>query len=164
MSGLRALTGRAVTAFAPITFKTLDPSKVTLGVSGLINGDLPDENGLVVVTGGAGAADPIAPVTATNLRTQETTTVLAGQDGSFRLRLSALIGDAIALTLRDASGRSTTVTLSQLRSADGTTTVSERGGTIAGTHGRTGTVLPRALTQPGLFRLADAAGGVSCVR
>ena len=160
VSGLRALTGRAVSAFSPITFKTLDPSKVTPGVSGLINGDLPDENGLVLVTGGAGAADASAPVTATNLRTQETTTVLAGQDGSFRLRLSALIGDAIALTLRDASGRSTTVTLSQLRSADGTTTVSERGGTIAGTHGRTGTVLPRALAQPGLFRLADAAGGV----
>ena len=161
LSGLRAQTGRLVSAFAPITFKTLDPSKVTLGVSGLINGDLPDENGLVLVTGGAGAADASAPVTATNLRTQETTTVIAGQDGSFRLRLSALIGDAIALTLRDASGRSTTITLSQLRGADGTTTVSERGGTILGTHGRTGTILPRALTQPGIFRLADAAGGAT---
>ncbi len=161
VADLRAVTGRALAAFTPVTFTTIDPSKPTLGTSGLVTGDLPDEDGLVLVTGGPGAADASAPVTATNLRTQQTITVISSQDGSFRLRLSALIGDAITLTLRDASGRDTTISLSQLRSADGTTTVSERGGTILGAHGRVGTILPRALTQAGLFRLADATAGAA---
>ncbi|MGE5243269.1 MAG: Ig-like domain-containing protein [Betaproteobacteria bacterium] len=161
LAGLKTTTGRPLTGFTALTFTTLDPSRPAVIDSGIITADLPDQDGFVLITGGAGAAEASSAVTATNLRTQETATVLADGDGSFRVRVSALIGDELSIGLNDSSGREATISLDQLRGADGTTTVSERGGSIAGAHGRLGTILPRALSQAGLFRIDDLAAGVA---
>jgi PKD repeat protein len=161
LAGVKNSSGGALTGAQSVSFTTLDASKPTLGASGLITGDLPDEDGIVLITGGPGASASQGAVAATNLRTQETATVIALADGSFRVRLTALVGDQITLTLHDSSGRDTTVALTQLRAADGTTTVGDLGGAIFGTAGRIGNVLPRALTQPGLFRIGDTSSATS---
>jgi hypothetical protein len=158
LTSLKSLSGTALAGLRVLGFTTLDPSKPTLGASGLITAALPDEGGIVLITGGAGASAAGGAVAATNLRTQETATVMALDDGSFKLRLTALVGDQIALTLHDASGRDTTVSLTQFQSADGTTSVGAAGGVIHGAGGRTGSILPRALTQPGVVRIADTSG------
>ena len=104
-SAIRDSAGVPLAPFTPLTFTTLDPSKATILAVSVIVAELPDEDGLSLITGAPGAAEPNSAVVATNLRTQETVTVLALADGSFRLRLNVVIGDEIALTLRDASGR-----------------------------------------------------------
>ncbi len=161
LAGVKNVSGGLLTGVQSLSFTTLDPSKPMLGTSGLITGDLPDEDGIVLITGGPGASAPQGAVAATNLRTQETATVIALDDGSFRVRLTALVGDQITLTLHDSSGRDTTLALTQLRAADGTTTVGDLGGAIFGSAGRVGSVLPRALTQPGLFRIGDTSSAAA---
>ncbi len=152
---IRDLSGNALAAFTPLTFTTLDPSKAPLAL-GIITAELPDEDGLSLITGAPGAAEPNSAVVATNLRTQETVTVLSLADGSFRLRVNVVIGDEVALTLRDANGRETTISITQFSAVDGTTSIGEAGGTIQGAGGRIGRILPRALGIAGIFRLAEA--------
>ena len=101
---MRDASGHALSGLTTFSFTTLDPSKPTVGASGLISADLPDDDGVVLVSGSTGAAEANAPVVTTNLRTQESVAVLALADGSFRIRLSARIGDMLALTLRDSAG------------------------------------------------------------
>ena len=122
-SAIRDSAGVPLAPFTPLTFTTLDPSKATILAVGVIVAELPDEDEMSLITGAPGAAEPNSAVVATNLRTQETVTVLALADGSFRLRLNVVIGDEIALTLRDASGRETTITITQFTAADGTTSI-----------------------------------------
>ena len=102
-SAIRDSAGVPLAPFTPLTFTTLDPSKATILAVGVIVAELPDEDEMSLITGAPGAAEPNSAVVATNLRTQETVTVLALADGSFRLRVTVVIGDEIALTLRDAS-------------------------------------------------------------
>jgi PKD repeat protein len=158
-SEIRDEAGAPLAAFNPVTFTTLDPSKPAALALGTITAELPDEGGLSLITGASGAADAGAVVVATNLRTQETATVIALADGSFRIRLKVVIGDQIAITFRDAKGRETTLSISQFAAADGTTSVGEAGGTITDTGGRTGRVLPRALSTAGLFQLSVTGDG-----
>src|SRR4029078_6748084 len=87
LTGLRNLTGRALGGVTTLAFTTLYPSKPTLGDSGLITGDLPDEDGLVRISGAGGASEAHSAVTATNLSTQETVTPLSLDDGSLALIL-----------------------------------------------------------------------------
>ncbi len=152
-SGVRDQAGVALVAFTPRTFTTLDPSKPTALALGVITADLPDEDGLLLITGAPGAAAGGSIVVATNQRTQETSTVLALGDGSFRLRTPAVIGDEIALTLRGADGRDSTVAITQFTGANGVTSIGSAGGTITGAGGRIGRVLPRALASAGLFQI-----------
>ena len=155
-TAIRDSAGVPLAPFTPLTFTTLDPSKATILTVGVIVAELPDEDEMSLITGAPGAAEPNSAVVATNLRTQETVTVLALADGSFRLRVNVVIGDEIALTLRDASGRETTLTITQFTGADGTTSIGSGGGTIIGADGRTGRILPRALESAGVFQLTDA--------
>jgi hypothetical protein len=155
-SALRDPAGNALSGFSPVSFTTLDPSRPAGPAPGQIVAELPDDDGFVLVTGAAGVAAAHAPVTLTNLRTQETSTVLALSDGSFRLGVTALIGDGLVLSLRGPDGRDATIGITQLVRPDGSTSIGDGGGTIAGPGGLTGTLLPRALTDPGIFRLADA--------
>lgn len=154
--GLRSPLGRAVLPFAPINFTTFDPSKPPQPAAGLITAQLPDEDGFVLIFGTAGSAEPLTPVSGTNLRTQETVTVLALDDGSFRFRLTAIAGDDLALILRGEDGREVTFTIAQLDGEDGTSAIGLRGGVIRGANGRVGRIIPRSLTAPGLFRIDDA--------
>ncbi|HEY7502196.1 MAG TPA: Ig-like domain-containing protein [Vicinamibacterales bacterium] len=159
-SALRDLAGNPLTGFAGASFTTLDPSRPPQPQAGLVVAELPDEDGFVLVTGTAGVAASNSPVTLTNVRTQETMTVLALPDGSFRLRVAAAIGDELVLTLRGPDGRDLAISLTQFQGADGSTSIGAAGGTIAGDGGRTGRIVPRALAQPGVFRFdaADSSG------
>jgi hypothetical protein len=115
-SGIRDVSGNGLLPFAPLSFTTFDPSKPPQPPAGQIVAELPDEDGFVVVVGTAGTSAPGSPVTVTNLRTQEAVTGFSLGDGSFRLRISGVVGDEIALTFRDASGRDATFTLSKMES------------------------------------------------
>jgi PKD repeat protein len=153
---IRDTAGNALSAFAPLTFTTLDPSKATALAVGAITAELPDEDGFSVIAGGPGVADAATIVAATNQRTQETSSVMSGTDGSFRLRLGVIIGDELVLTFRDANGRMTTISITQFSSSFGATAIGERGGTIAGPAGRVGRILPRALSTAGVFQLKES--------
>lgn len=152
-SDIHDLAGVALSPFAPLSFTTLDPAKATALALGVVTADLPDEDGLSLVTGAAGATEPSSVVVGTNPRTQETVTVLSAADGSFRLRVRVVVGDEIALTFRDARGRETTIAITQFTAADGLTSIGAGGGSIQGAGGRLGRILPRALTAAGLFAI-----------
>ncbi len=154
--GMLSPLGRPVLPFAPVSFTTLDPSKPPQPAPGLITALLPDEDGFVLIFGTAGSAEPLTPVSGTNLRTQESVTVLALDDGSFRFRITAIAGDDLALILRGEDGREVTFTIAQLDGEDGTSAIGVRGGIIRGAGGRVGRLIPRALTAPGLFQIAEA--------
>jgi hypothetical protein len=144
-----------------LTFTTLDTSKPPAPPAGVIAASLPDRDGLVLITGTQGTAEPRSGVTATNLRTQETITVLALDDGSFRLRLAAQVGDPIGLTFRNAGGQDQTIAIDALVGEDGSVGLSAaKGGSAPGAGGRTASVLPRALAGPAVLKVADAGGAV----
>jgi PKD repeat protein len=149
---LRDDGGNGLQTFSPISFRTLDPTKPPQPLPGQITAELPDEDGQVLVTGSAGTSEGARPVTVTNPRTQETVTVLALEDGSFRARIAAVIGDRVSLTFRNATGGETTFTLVQFTDADGRTAIGRDGGTVTDSSGRVARVRPRALTAPGTFR------------
>ena len=155
-SGIRDLTGNGLLPFPPLSFTTFDPTKPPQPPPGQIVAQLPDEDGFLAVVGTAGTSAPGSPVTVTNLRTQEAVTGYSLGDGSFRLRISGVVGDEIALTFRDASDREATFTLTRMES-NGAVGIGDKGGTIDGAGGRVGTILPRALTVAGVFTLGDPA-------
>jgi hypothetical protein len=159
-AGIRDLTGNGLLPFTPLSFTTFDPTKPAQPAAGQIVAELPDEDGFLVIVGTAGVSVPGSPVTVTNLRTQETVTGFSLGDGSFRLRISGVVGDEIALTFRDASDREATFTLTQMESG-GAAGIGEKGGTISGAGGRSGTILPRALTAAGVFTLGVPGDGAS---
>ena len=137
------------------SFTTIDTSKPPQPEAGQILAGLPDQDGMVLVFGTHGTAEPATGVTATNLRTQETATVLAITDGSFRLRLPAAIGDELALTFRNQDGKQLTIPITQLEDPDGSTGLGRRGGSVKDSEGRVGRVLPSALAEAAIFRLVS---------
>ncbi len=156
--GIRDAGGNALASPVTVEFRTLDPSKPPQPDPGRITALLPDEDGFVLVVGTGGTAEAGRPVTATNPRTQETVTVLALQDGSFRLQVPAIVGDEIALTFRESADREVTFLVSQFTGPDGQASIGAAGGTFAN-DARTATVRPRALAVAGVFQLRDAVAG-----
>ncbi len=154
---LRDLAGHPLTGFTPTTFTTLDPSQPPPLATGRILAEMPDADGIVLITGAPGVAAAGSAVSATNLRTQETAVVIALPDGSFRLRVAARIGDELVLILRGTDGRDTAIAITQFEGADGSTSIGTAGGTFSGSNGRLGRVVSRALSAPGTFRFADNA-------
>ncbi len=130
--GVRDLSGNPLTGYTPVSFTTLDPSRPAQPAPGRIVAELPDDSGFVLITGAPGVAASGSAVTVINVRTQETATVLALADGSFRLRITAIVGDELTLVLRGADGRDTTIGITQFQGADGSVTVGAAGGTIPG--------------------------------
>ena len=149
------LAGNALDAALVVPFRTADTSKPPAPEAGRITAELPDDDGQVLVVGTQGSAEPGSGVTLGNLRTRETLSVLALDDGSFRLRIPAQLGDELALTLRDSSGRRLSLDITRFVSPDGTTALGAAGGSIDGSGDRRGAVLPRALSAAGLFRILD---------
>ena len=156
-SALRDPAGHGLVPPSPVSFTTLDTAKPPQPPAGQITARLPDEDGLVMVFGTIGSAEPGSAVTATNPRTQGTVTVLAQADGSFRIRIVAALGDELALTFRTATGQEQSLAVTQFEDPDGTTGLGSPGGTVTGAGGRLARVLPRALAAPATFRLSEAA-------
>jgi hypothetical protein len=155
--GLTDAAGNPLTASASISFTTVDTSKPAPLPAGQITARLPDEDGLVMIFGTQGTAEPGTGVTATNTRTQETFTLTSETDGSFRIRLAAVIGDQISLTFRNATGQNVTLAINQFEDPDGSTALGTRGGTVSGPGGRIGRIIERALTTPGIFKIFNLA-------
>ena len=154
-SAVRSENGTPLSAAVSATFTTIDTSKPLQPAAGAISALLPDDDGLVLVSGSLGTAEPQTSVTATNLRTQETITVLASTDGSFRSRVPASLGDQLGITLRNGSGQDVTVAITQFENPDGSVGLGAFGGTIRGAD-RVARVLPRAIATPGIFKLSPA--------
>lgn len=157
-AGIRDAGGNTLASPAIVEFRTLDPAKPPQPDPGRITAALPDDDGFVVVVGTGGTAEAGRPVTATNPRTQETVTVLALQDGSFRLQVQAKVGDEIALTFREASEREVTFLISQFTGPDGQTSIGAAGGTF-GSGARLAAIRPRALAVAGVFQFDAAVAG-----
>ena len=156
-AGITDTIGHGLALFAPLTFTTVDTSKAAQPTAGQITALLPDADGLVMIVGTQGTSEPGSAVTSTNIRTQETFTVLSQSDGSFRIRLAAALGDDVGLTFRNGSGQDSGFSITQFENPDGTAGIGASGGTIRGPDGRVGTVLSRALVAAGTFRLAAGA-------
>ena len=154
---IRDTAGNALTGYTPVSFTTLDPTRPPPLAVGQIVAELPDEDGFVQISGNAGTSASSAAVVATNQRTQESAAVLALADGSFRVRLSALVGDELSLILRDTAGRDTTIVITQFGRPGGATAMGTRGGSFTGSDGRLGSILPRSLSQPGVFQFTEPA-------
>jgi hypothetical protein len=155
-TGIRDAGGNPMTDSVSVEFRTVDPSKPPPPDPGRITAELPDEDGFVLVVGTGGTAEAGRPVTVTNPRTQETTTVLALEDGSFRVRIGARVGDELALTLREAGGREVTFLISQFTGPGGSTAIGAAGGVVTGPGGRLARLAPRALVEPGIFAFVAA--------
>ena len=137
------------------SFTTVDTSRPVPPPAGQITTTLPDDSGLIQIIGTQGSANPGSAVTATNLRTQETFTVLADDTGQFRIRISAAVGDTLGLTFRNAAGQTQNISITQMVNPDGNTGLGSSGGTVVGASGRSATILSGALATPGIFRLID---------
>ncbi len=149
---LRDPVGNALAASQTLSFTTIDTSRQTTAPGRLV-ARLPDDDGFVMLFGSPGTAEPSALVSVINLRSQETMTVVAQSDGSFRLRILALLGDELTVHFRNAAGQEADFKISQLENEDGLAGLGAAGGTVRGPGGRVATVLPRALVKAGTFRL-----------
>ncbi|MCI0441056.1 MAG: Ig-like domain-containing protein, partial [Chloroflexi bacterium] len=149
---IRDPSGNALIPFS-FSFTTVDTSKPPQPEAGQIIAGLPDQDSMAVIIGTQGATEPGTGVTATNLRSQETSTVLSNTDGSFRVRLPVIIGDELAMTFRNAEGQEQTIAITQLEDPDGSTALGLKGGTFRDSEGRVGRMLPRALVRAAVFRL-----------
>ncbi|HEY2435414.1 MAG TPA: Ig-like domain-containing protein, partial [Vicinamibacterales bacterium] len=153
-AALRDAAGHALSPTA-IGFTTLDTTRPATA-AGRITAALPDADGGVLVSGSAGVAPAKGAVTLTNVRTQESITVLALGDGSFQARVDAVVGDTLLLVIRGSDGNDVSLEITQFVGPDGTTAIGSRGGVVTGPAARTATLLPNSLTTPGLFRLSAA--------
>lgn len=151
--------GHAMTPFQA-AFTSVDTSRPAPLPAGQVTATLPDEDGQVLIAGSQGTANPGSGVTVTNLRSQETFTVLADDSGAFRLRIAAVVGDVLALTFRNAAGQEMNIRITQLVNADGSTAFGVGGGSITGTNGRMATIRPGALATAGIFSLRELAASV----
>ncbi|RLJ18333.1 hypothetical protein DJ031_11780 [bacterium endosymbiont of Escarpia laminata] len=155
------LAGNALLPFAPVGFTAIDTSKPPQPEAGQILATLPDEEGRVQIIASQGSAEAGSGVTITNLVSQETFSTLAQDDGSFRLRIGAAIGDELGLTFRNAAGQELTLRITEFEGEDGTVGFGAAGGSADDGQGRTASILPDALAEPTQLRikpLADASG------
>jgi len=83
---------------------TLDNTPPAAPDPGLIQIGPPDAAGQVTVSGSAGAVEPGATVTVTNLRTGESVTVSAEATGAFSATLGGRSGDRYRIVVEDAAG------------------------------------------------------------
>ncbi len=153
--GLSDLAGNALATPAAIAFATLDTSKPPQPSAGQIIATLPDPQGEVQVIASQGTAEALSGVTVSNLATQETFTALAQEDGSFRLRIDATVGDELALTFRNAAGQDVTVLVTQFEGSDGTVGFGDAGGTATDPLGRIARILPDALQVPTELKIEE---------
>ena len=167
-TALTDAVGNPLDAPVAVSFVTQDDSAPARPQAGQIRVSLPDAEGFVTVEGTQGTAEADTPVTLSNLTTSTTVTVLAltdgdgtanaagGIDGSFRIRIPAEVGDALALSFRDGSGNEQTLALTQLGDDGGAAGIGTAGGGFGDGAGRRGSILPGALDRSGVFALSAA--------
>ena len=85
-------------------FTTEDTTPPAAPPAGQVTATLPDDDVTVTITGTQGTVEPGALVSARNDSTGSITSVVAGVDGSFAVRVDAGTADTLALVLRDRAG------------------------------------------------------------
>jgi hypothetical protein len=155
------LSGNPLVDAGEVRFTTANVSKAPKPEAGQIRATFPDEEGLVQVVATQGTARAGSGVTITNLATQETASVLAQGDGSFRLRLPAAIGDELALTLRNTDGQDVAVVVTVLEGDDGSVGIGDAGGSATDEEGRIASITAGALAEPIRLGLASAASSLT---
>jgi hypothetical protein len=111
-------------------------------------------DGTSEIRGTAGSAQPGDLVTAFDVTSGATASVIAGADGSFSIDLPTAIANRVELSIRDALGRETRFDPGPFADPDGFVVVGSAGGTIAGSGGVTATVPPGAVPDGTVVRIA----------
>ncbi|MBF0290882.1 MAG: hypothetical protein HQK86_01865, partial [Nitrospinae bacterium] len=91
---------------AVVTLDTTPPAPVVAGSVVISN----PVNGQVTVSGSAGAAEAMATVKITNLRTGQVVNVQAGADGGFTASIAAKAADQLTISLADSLGNESSQT------------------------------------------------------
>ncbi len=146
-SGLQSRSGAPFTP-ASSRFQTLDNSLPRRPEAGQISMTTPDGDGRVTIRGTQGTASPAAAITAVNETTGATATVVAGDDGTFQVRLTASRIDTIRLRIRDAAGNEIVVSPGIFDGGDGTAIVGPDGGIMRTPDGSEITFQPGAFEVP----------------
>ena len=119
---------------SPVSFAFTTVSRPPAGVDpGLIQAFLPDENGMITVSGGIGAVQGGAVVYLANAVHPEygTVTVSAGSDGSFSVSIKGAVGERVELHVLVPGRPDRVYVFSQLVSQDGATvSMGSDGGTF----------------------------------
>ncbi len=102
--------------------------------AGEISVGLPDA-GSSAISGGPGSAEPGTVVTAVNVGTGATTSVVAGPDGRFALSIAAELPDQIELVFTDGAGNELRFDPGPFRGEDGTVVLGSQGGLVEGPDG-----------------------------
>lgn len=106
--GMALLGNQADSSFLS-SFTTLDTTPPARPEAGQVTATYPERD-VLLISGSQGSAEPGVAVTATNTETGTTVTVLAGDDGAFQLRISAVPTAPAALAYADSAGNRTEVT------------------------------------------------------
>ncbi|MCC6640621.1 MAG: Ig-like domain-containing protein, partial [Deltaproteobacteria bacterium] len=153
---LRDVFGRTLAAPFASLFTTVDTAPPPRPASGVVTLSMP-LGGVTDVRGTPGAAVPGALVVARNLTQGTATSVVAGADGSFFLRVAAEASDVVRLLVIGAGGSSTDLGVIPFSDGEGGFMIGPEGGEAASSAGVVARLRPRALLAPALVRIADRA-------
>lgn len=145
------------------TFTTMDMTPPAKPEAGQISMSMPDDSGIVAIRASQGTVEPGLVVWATNLTTGAITTVIAGDDGSFSLQLTAGIADKVQLSIQDKAGNTTSFSPGLFDSGDGNAAVSAEGGTVHLPDGSSFTFAPGSFAKPAsvsIQRIEEAQSAV----
>ena len=156
---IKDLKGNALGAPFIAQFSTVDVTSPPRPPAGSISATIPDENGVSVVSGSQGSAEPGGVVFVRNPRTGTVTAFTPNADGSFSGTVIAARSDKLVLIIRDAAGNETTVPLGPFRNPDGSTVVGSEGGRVDGPGGVFVAAPPGALPDGTVVKIDPIAAG-----
>ncbi len=155
-TSLRDVFGRTLAAPFVSAFTTVDTTPPPRPAPGIVTLSMP-LGGSSDVRGAPGAVPPGALVTARNLTQGTTTSVLAGPDGSFFLRVAAEASDTVRLLVIGAGGSATDLGAIPFSDGEGGFMIGPEGGEASSAAGVVARLRPRALLAPALVRIGDRA-------
>ena len=153
---LRDVFGRSLATPFTSAFTTVDTTPPPRPAPGIVTLSMP-LGGVSDVRGAPGAVPPGTLVTARNLTQGAATSVLAGPDGSFFLRVAAEASDTVRLLVIGAGGSATDLGAIPFSDGEGGFMIGPEGGEAASGAGVVARLRPRALLAPALVRIADRA-------
>ncbi|MBI5142208.1 MAG: Ig-like domain-containing protein, partial [Nitrospirae bacterium] len=129
-----AITDSYGTPLSPV--ETVFTTAVVLGnaalEAGQLRAGLPDESGMMAISGGRGLAAPGSPVVLFNRTRNIVVTVTTDEDGSFTGTLAGAIGDKVDVYVEDLLGNVTVLDPGIFQNPDGSAAVGPEGGVMQG--------------------------------
>jgi hypothetical protein len=151
VTGLRDIFQNPVVV-PTVTFTTKSVIAPNFDPSAIIF-SFPDQNGNIHVSAPAGSLQSGTKVLIVDQSNAVVLSLTAVNDGSLSGDFPATINDLLQITVTDPLGGTSTFTLTQFNSADGSVAVGTHGGTVAGPGGVSMTIPEGALDQAAVFSL-----------